>query len=42
MRCYEKAGFVERKLTPDAFAYKDETWGRCNMVFSRKSQKNEI
>ncbi len=29
MRCYKKAGFVERKLTPDAFAYKDETWGRC-------------
>ena len=38
MRCYEKAGFVERKLTPDAFAYKDETWGRCNMVFNRRSQ----
>jgi len=31
MWCYEKAGFVVRKLTPDAFAYKDETWGRCNM-----------
>ena len=38
MRCYKKAGFVERKLTPDAFAYKDETWGRCNMVFNRRSQ----
>ena len=38
MRCYQKAGFVERKLTPDAFAYKDETWGRFNMVFNRKSQ----
>ncbi len=38
MRCYEKAGFVERKLTPDAFAYKDETWCRCNMVYNRKSQ----
>ncbi len=38
MRCYEKTGFVERKLTPDAFAYKDEIWGRCNMVFNRESQ----
>ena len=38
MRCYQKAEFVERKLTPDAFAYKDETWGRCNMVFNAKSQ----
>ena len=32
-RCYEKAGFVERSTTPDAFTYKDEKWGRCNMIF---------
>lgn len=31
-KCYEKAGFVQRNLTPDAFTYKDECWGRCNMV----------
>ena len=37
-RCYEKAGFVVRNFTPDAFTFKDETWGRCNMVFNRKSQ----
>ena len=36
MRCYEKAGFVVRKLTPDAFTYIDETWGRCNMVFTKE------
>ena len=37
-RCYEKAGFVVRNFTPDAFTFKDETWGRCNMVFNGKSQ----
>ncbi len=31
-RCYEKAGFVERNVTKNAFAYKDEIWSRCNMV----------
>ena len=35
-KCYEKAGFVERNLTPNAFSYKDESWGRCNMVFKRE------
>ncbi len=35
-RCYEKAGFVVRNLTPDAFTYKDEIWGRCNMVFNKE------
>ena len=33
-KCYESAGFTERITTPGAFAYKDEKWGRCNMVFS--------
>ncbi len=32
VRCYEKVGFTERNTTPDAFAYGDEHWGRCNMV----------
>ena len=35
-RCYEKAGFVVRNFTPDAFTFKDETWGRCNMVFNKE------
>ncbi|SEP60056.1 Protein N-acetyltransferase, RimJ/RimL family [Lachnospiraceae bacterium NE2001] len=35
-KCYEKAGFIERNLTPNAFTYKDESWGRCNMVFTRE------
>ena len=34
-RCYEKAGFVERNTTPEAFSYKDEMWGRCNMVIGK-------
>ena len=31
-KCYQKAGFTERKTTENAFAYKEESWGRCNMV----------
>ena len=31
-KCYLKAGFVERNTTENAFQYKDEFWGRCNMA----------
>lgn len=31
-KCYENAGFIERNITENAFAYKNETWGRCNMI----------
>ena len=34
-KCYESAGFTERNTTPDAFAYKGESWGRCNMTIMR-------
>ena len=34
-RCYEGVGFAERHNTPDAFKYKDESWGRCNMIIKR-------
>ena len=34
-RCYEGAGFTERQNTPNAFKYKDESWGRCNMIINR-------
>ena len=34
-RCYEKAGFVERNTTPEAYLYKDEKWGRCNMIIRK-------
>ena len=35
-KCYEKAGFTERKTDNcQGFAYKDEFWGRCNMVIER-------
>lgn len=36
-RCYEKAGFKVRKTTEKAFPYKDELWGRCNMVFEKNN-----
>ncbi len=35
-RCYEGAGFTERRNTPDAFKYRDESWDRCNMVQKRQ------
>lgn len=31
-KCYLKAGFTERNTTKNAFTFKDESWGRCNMV----------
>ena len=34
-KCYEKVGFKERALTEGAFHYKEEAWGRCNMVIKR-------
>ena len=34
-KCYEGAGFSERTHTPGAFTYKNEVWGRCNMVFQK-------
>ncbi len=34
-RCYEGVGFTERQNTSDAFKYKDESWGRCNMIIKR-------
>ena len=35
-KCYESVGFTERNTDMNAFAYKDEAWGRCNMII-RKS-----
>lgn len=34
-KCYEKVGFQERTMTEGAFRYKEESWGRCNMVIKR-------
>ena len=31
-KCYEKVGFKVRTLTENAFSFKDESWGRCNMI----------
>ncbi|MBO4877299.1 MAG: GNAT family N-acetyltransferase [Ruminococcus sp.] len=33
--CYLSAGFTVRTETPDAFAYKNESWGRCNMIIHK-------
>ena len=37
-KCYEGIGFVERNLTPGAFKYKDEAWGRSNMVIKKEDR----
>lgn len=34
-KCYQKVGFQERALTENAFKFKDESWGRCNMIITR-------
>ena len=34
-KCYEKIGFVERNTTPNAFAFKSELWGKCNMIIQK-------
>lgn len=38
-RCYENAGFTERNTADDAFVYKNETWGRCNMIWNPEAVK---
>ena len=38
-KCYDSLGFVERNLTPGAFKYKDEAWGRCNMAIKKEDWK---
>ena len=34
-RCYSKVGFIEEDVVPDAFAFENESWGRCHMVLSK-------
>lgn len=34
-KCYQKVGFKERTLTENAFRFKDESWGRCNMFIAK-------
>ena len=36
--CYLRAGFQVRSETPDAFQFKDESWGRCNMIKTRRGE----
>ena len=32
--CYLSSGFIERRTDENAFQFKDESWGRCNMIIS--------
>ena len=34
-KCYESAGFTERRTEENAFAFGEEIWGRCNMVLKK-------
>ena len=34
-KCYQKVGFKERTLTENSFNFKDESWGKCNMVITK-------
>lgn len=34
-RCYEGVGFVTSRIYADAFGFKDESWGRCNMIIKK-------
>ena len=34
-KCYVQNGFVEDVFTSNAFAFHDESWGRCHMVVSK-------
>lgn len=34
-KCYQKVGFKERTSTENAFNFKNESWGRCNMVITK-------
>lgn len=34
-KCYQKVGLKERTLTENAFCFKDESWGRCNMFITK-------
>lgn len=35
-KCYESVGFKERNTTADAFSFKEESWGRCNMIIRKE------
>ena len=39
VKCYESVGFKARCTSENMFAFKDEKWGRCNMVISKKDYK---
>ena len=35
-QCFEKIGFVKRKMDKDVFSYKNKFWRRCNMIISKQ------
>ena len=40
-KCYESVGFREEKTDPDAFTYRDESWGRRSMVLRKDSYEEQ-
>lgn len=34
--CYINSGFEERRTDDNVFKYKDESWGRCNMIIRKR------
>ena len=38
-KCYEGVGFETVSVTPEAFSYEDEKWGRCFMVARREQNE---
>lgn len=34
-KCYQKVGFKERTLAENAFTFKNESWGKCNMIITK-------
>ncbi len=36
IRCYEKAGFVERYIKENSLVFQEESWDRCNMILQKQ------
>ena len=34
-KCYENVGFTERSTVYNAYPYRDECWGKCNMIIRK-------
>ena len=41
-KCYESVGFTERRNDKNAFSFKNESWGRCNMIIRKKQNNSKM